>query len=154
MNRRTYFSIGLSSFTVLLAGCSVTSPSPVSEERELELLFPSVEVSDVGWTLTVDIKNESPRPGHPDFHNVEILVYSDDQKLICKKQVGDLSAQQTVEIECTEFPYYIVAMADESPCDSEIEIMMLEYVGRENDDDHRWQSRFRECGRSIPPNST
>lgn len=143
-----------SSLATLLAGCSITEQSRESEpSRELQLLLPSVSESSSGWSLSIDIYNSDNTFAETYFHNVRLVAYSKTGSLVCEKSVGDVLNQVNVELVCSGFPYFITVDARESPCDEKNELMLLEHDGKDDEGEHFWKTRYRECGEELPPQS-
>lgn len=70
-----------------------------------------------------------------------------------EQSVGDVLNQVNVKITCPDFPYFITVNARDSPCDEKNDLMLLEYDGKDDEGEHFWSERYRECDEELPPKS-
>ena len=152
MIRRTFLVAGSSSFTTLLAGCSVTERVPKSDSnRELQLLMANVAKSSTGWELFISVYNSDNTFKETYFHRVRLLAFTKAGDLVCEKPIGDVLNQVGVELSCSEFPHFITADARESPCDEKIDLMLLESEGKDDEGEYVWKAKYRGCDGDLLP---
>ncbi len=141
---------------MVLAGCGTPNPNPV---YPLVKLFARTERDSSDWLLRVRVRNARV-PDAP-IHDVTVVAYNDTGTEVCRKQAGDLSTIETNErimhLTCDGFPAIITATAEESPCDG-ANIQILYWIGTDEQrgadlppDVKVWESYYRECGESLPP---
>lgn len=91
-----------------------------------------------------------------DFQDVQLVGYDADRKLVCEEYIGELPGMETVQerditVECERFPEIITFDAEESPCESEVDIVIL-YFDRIEDGQFVWDATHnRRCGEGLPP---
>lgn len=157
MKRRTAISTGLAAITAVTSGCGAYD---FSAHRSLSVGRISVERSGSGWTLNATVKaaaNGFSDEEQEAFHDVVLLVYSNEWDLICSKPIGDIPGISHTELiqvtlSCPAFPHNLTLSATESPCDKNTVIQITTYEGRFENAGRTWHAdRRRQCGEGLPP---
>ena len=158
MKRRVVL-VGIALVGVSHAGCSVTSPPRDNPDRLA--LYPTVSETPTTWELTVEVRNVND--WDRGFRDVTVLGYDETGQRVCTAEVGDLDGDSgrrpTVTASCSSFPAIVTATAAQSPCDEDIAVEILYWVGTAeqrgtdpNENEIVWKSTVQQCNESLPPN--
>lgn len=140
----------------LIAGCGAYD---FPRQRSLAPTRMTVEQNGCEWVLNVTV--EATITGYVasssgDFHDVKVVAYARNSRLVCEKQIGDIRNDQDVnerqiDVRCSGFPYLITLDATETPCDEDTIIPVAVYSGKYEDIGHQWSFHPRKCGAGLPP---
>jgi hypothetical protein len=158
MKRRVVL-IGITLLGVSHAGCSVTSPPRENPDRLA--LYPTVAETTSAWELSVEVRNVND--WDREFRDVTVLGYDETGQRVCRAEVGDLDGdsghRRTVTVSCSSFPAIVTATTAESPCEEDIAVKILYWVGTAeqrgtdpNENEIVWKSTVQRCNESLPPN--
>ena len=137
-----------------LAGCNTF------HQRSLGFWKISGQEFNQVWQLEMTIVNDSVACGQIDctFTNVSVVGYTKERQHICQTTVGDVPAdmegyknRKDVQLVCDQLPYILTLKADQSPCDTAVDISVVLYRGKLEGDHHWSEERSRECGEGLPP---
>lgn len=151
MKRRILLKQCLSTITVLLAGClDDTNVSSNGYSHLVLRLLVDVTETESDWQVNGTASGSSTVSNV--LHNVTVLGYSREGKLICQQDLGDINGldSREFELKCAEFPFLFTAKADETPCDDKVVIEVLSFAGT-RDGERVWQIRTRRCEEGLPP---
>ena len=76
------------------------------------------------------------------FRNVELIGFNDNGTILCRKDIGTLSTRNdefTVTLHCSEHPDYFSFLTDESPCEDDTRIRVVEWDSEEQSGNTRAQ---------------
>lgn len=141
-----------SGVTTVLAGCP---DYPAASRLALDNL--AIQETDSGYVLDFVVENHNVRHNaEADFHDVSVVGYTKDGKVVCRKHIGNVTHEfdnndgKPVALECSDFPHIITFTAAESPCEDDVIINIAVY----NDQKDNWLvDRYsRECDEGLPPN--
>jgi hypothetical protein len=81
------------------------------------------------------------------FHNVSVVVFTEQGDRICSAELGSLSRgeDETISLSCPRFPHRVEIQTEESPCSGRTTIHYYVYTGRADDGTRLWEKREREC---------
>ena len=151
--KRRHLLAGLTTLITWLAGCTPDYPS----YKRLDIGSTEVEKQDGEWMIRLSVENRNTMSGEQaDFHEVRLVGFDEERELVCKKSIGTVQGRQTVQqmdvtVKCNRFPEILTFDAAESPCHSEVQIVIL-FFSRVEDGEYVWDAtNSRQCKEGLPP---
>lgn len=153
MKRRNLLNSSVVFITSLLAGCQ----GDYSAGKTLAVRRVSPKAENEKWEAEITVANDNVADdSSADFHNVTILGYSREGKLLCRKDIGDVTYDEGINngveltLTCSEKPDMITFDATEDPSDNKTFIEIAVYS---SESDYWVLGRYtRDCEEGLPPN--
>jgi hypothetical protein len=117
----------------VLYGTALAALYGCMEPRSRSLRFGSIETSRkpdvVELHVAVQASSKNAEGDWATFHDVEVVGYRNPETELCRATVGTLAPSETatVTLDCTSVPPYLTCVAEESPCDNNTWIAVLEH---------------------------